>query len=295
MPTPLRMPPTPSHPSVPPPRCENCGYEIGTVLESGGPEARCPECGVLLAESAPARRTGTPWQLRISPASYWLTTWGVIAYPVAIFRLMEASGRRAFSLLFVQCLIAAIAFIAPWSGVFVADPVRQLRFARTWGRIAQIFSTVALEVLVLTALLMLGTVLIGFALGAYGKARSGPMPRGTMRSILAHASVGWLVVAGVVWSLLTAWFIATLLLSSSSWSAGSRALAEFSGWLSTRAAQRGAIMLPLIVFGSGAAIVSRLALVGLTACRAANSPETGRLFARNAPQDVASKGEAEHA
>lgn len=260
------------------PHCEKCGYEIGAILDSAGPESPCPECGQPLIESSPAARRGSPWQRRASLTSLWLTVWQTLRRPVVLFRSLAVTSRSSISLLAIQCIVASVAFISPWSGVFVGDPVRQLRFVRTLSRALQVLSTVVLEILILAAVLALITLILGVLLNGYAKSRGWLLPKGLVRSILAHASIGWTVAASVVWSLLTFWFVATLVIPNVGSSNASRALGEASGWLSTMATRFGFLSLPLLVFGGGAALVARLALIGLKECRFANAPETLPLF-----------------
>lgn len=260
------------------PRCENCGYELASVLESAGPSAACPECGSPCWQSGPALRPGTPWQQRIGLLSFWLTVWYTIARPAQLFRVMEASGKRAFSLLMLQTFIAATAFLSPWSGVFVSDPVRQLRFARSLPRIFQIVGTVIAQISLLALFLAAATFFLGWVLRSYAHARGWHVPRGTTRSIVAHASVGWAVLAGVVWSLLTAWFVATLLISSSGSPSASRMLGTASGWLASSGGRYGLLPIPVVVLGAGGALVARIALSALHSCKFANPPESAPYF-----------------
>jgi len=191
---------------------------------------------------------------------------------------MEASSRRASSLLILQTTIAAVAFLSPWSGIFVSDPVRQFRFARSFRRMFQIVGAVVAQIALLAIFLCAATMLLGWLLRSYGRLRGWNTPRGTMLSIIAHASIGWTVLAGVVWSLLTAWFIATLLISSSGSSTASRILGEASGWMSTSGGRYGLLPLPVLVLGAGGALVARIALTALHACKFANPPEAAPFF-----------------
>lgn len=276
--------PTTSLPTAPPPprdlepRCETCGYELASVLESAGPSGACPECGTPCWQSGPALRPGTPWQQRIGLTSFWLTIWYTIAKPAELFRVMEASSKRAFSLLLIQTFIAATAFLSPWSGVFVSDPVRQLRFARSFSRIFQIVGAVVAQISLLAIFLSIATLFLGWALRSYARARGWTVPRGTTLSIVAHASVGWTVLAGVVWSLLTAWFVATLIISSSGSASASRLLGQASGWLATSGGRYGLLPIPVVVLGAGGALVARIALTALHSCKFANAPESAPRF-----------------
>ncbi|MBX3379173.1 MAG: hypothetical protein KF805_03700 [Phycisphaeraceae bacterium] len=260
------------------PRCETCGYELLSVLDSSGPAASCPECGTPSWKSGPALRPGSPWQQRPGLGAFALTLWLIISRPAVLFRAMEATGRHAWSLLVLQSVIAAVAFLSPWSGVLTSDPVRQLRFARTISRMMQIVGAVFIQILVLAACLCAASLILGFLLRSYGRVRGWNPPPGTTRSIAAHAAIGWTVVAGVVWSLLTAWFVATLIVSAAANPSAARALGQASGWLATTGGRYGLLPLPVLIFGAGGILVARIALTGLQACRYANAPDTARFF-----------------
>ncbi|MBX3389978.1 MAG: hypothetical protein KF691_11050 [Phycisphaeraceae bacterium] len=267
-----------SDPRTAAPRCETCGYELASVLESSGPSAACPECGIPCWQSSPALRPGTPWQQRLRLTSFWLTCWLIASRTAALFRAMEASGRRAWSLLTLQSIIAAIAFLSPWSGVFVADPVRQMQFARSLSRVIQIVGVVIAQILVLAAVLGAASVLLSLLLRAYARARGWHVSRATALSIAAHAALGWTIVAGVVWTLLTAWFITTLIISSTGNPSAARALGDASGWVAAAGGRYGLLPLPILVLGAGGILVSRISLTALHSCRFANSPATLRFF-----------------
>lgn len=266
------------------PRCETCGYELASVLESSGPAAACPECGTPCWQSSPALRPGTPWQQKFGLTSFWLTCWLTVSRTSALFRAMEASGRRAWSLLFLQSIIAAIAFLSPWSGVFVADPVRQMQFARSFSRMAQIVGAVVVQFVVLAAILAAATLLLSVTLRAYARARGWEISRANALSIAAHAALGWTIVAGVVWSLLTAWFITTLIISSAGNPGAARALGNASGWVAAAGGRYGLLPLPIFVLGAGGILVSRICLNALRSCRFANGPATSRFFGANSPE-----------
>jgi len=71
--------------------CERCGYVVDGLPLAGA----CPECGKPIAESLPARRTGTPWQRdRTLPAAA-ATCWAMWASPRRIFDAAAIAPDRA--------------------------------------------------------------------------------------------------------------------------------------------------------------------------------------------------------
>lgn len=142
----------------------------------------------------------------------------------------------------------------------------------------QIVGAVVAQIAILALFLVAATLVLGWILRAYGRARGWHTPRGTMLSIVAHASVGWTVLAGVVWSLLTAWFVATLIISSSGSTSAARALGDASGWLATAGGRYGLLPLPAFVFGAGGALVARIGLTALHSCKFANAPQAAPFF-----------------
>src|SRR4051812_5178876 len=99
--------------------CESCGYGLEGLPVSG----KCPECGKPIAESLPSNRTGTAWQRRPGLFSWALTCKRVLVGPEREFSRVSMS-RGTPGLLIVNLLIAGTIFAAPWTGVFVGDPVR---------------------------------------------------------------------------------------------------------------------------------------------------------------------------
>lgn len=186
---------------------------------------------------------------------------------------MSPSARGSTSLMVVNSTVAAVALIAPWSGVFIADPVRQIRLADSAAGIAWALGLLAVEVALLAAMLSAGT--LAMAWGADRTARQGDAgaPEGTWKSIAAHAAIGWGLVAGVVWSILTIWFMLTVALPRSGPDGGGRALGEISSFLVEQGSRYGLGMLPTLIFGFGTLSVARLVWLGTRACRFANAPQ----------------------
>lgn len=266
-------------------RCESCGYEIESVLrEQGG---RCPECGTELDASRPSRRIGTAWQRRRSPFGYLAALWRTLGRAAVSFRGLSLSLGGGWSLLIVTTLVSATAMLAPWSGVFIADPIRRLRFARTTEHVVRIFAWLAAEIGALALLLGVLSVMVAFGLRIVGASRGWRHAPGTVVLIAAHAAVGWLLVASAIWMMLTFWFIATLLSAQSA--SASRTIGQISGWIAENGGRIGPWTLPAFVLSLSAAAVAWFTWIGLRETRFANDPATERFFDRAAATHGASK------
>lgn len=278
-------------------RCESCGYEIESVLrETAGPSpatspARCPECGTDLQHSRPSHRIGTAWQLRRSPFGYLITLWRTLGRAPEYFRRVSLSRGGGWSLFIVTCFISSTAMLAPWSGVFIADPIRRLRYARTTEHVARIFAWLAGEITALAVLLAVLSIAIAWALRAAGISRGWRHRPHTVTLVAAHAAVGWLLVASAIWMLLTFWFIATFLAARSD--SSTRWIGDISGWLATHGGRIGPWTLPGFILALGALVVTWFTAIGLRETRFANDPESEPLFARDQSPPPASKPPSE--
>lgn len=191
----------------------------------------------------------------------------------------------------VTCLVSATAMLAPWSGVFIADPIRRLRFARTTEHVVRIFTWLAAEIGALALLLGAMSLAIAFGLRFVGSTRGWRHTPRTVTLVAAHAAVGWLLVASMIWMLLTFWFIATLVAARSE--ASTRWIGDISGWIAAHGGRIGPWTLPGFILLCGAVVVAWFTWVGLRETRFANDPGAEDLFARAARSDRASKARSE--
>lgn len=271
-------------------RCERCGYEIESVLRESA-SGRCPECGSALDDSRPSRRTGSAWQRRRSPFGYLVTLWRTLGRAPEYFRTVSLSLRGDWSLLIITSLVSATAMLAPWSGVFIADPVRRLRYARSAEHVARIFGLLAAEIGALALAMGLLSIVIASGLRLVGASRGWRHAPQTVRLVAAHAAVGWLVIASMIWMLLTFWFIATLIAARSE--SSTRWIGNISGWIATHGGRIGPWTLPVFILSLGALAVAWLTWIGLRETRFANDPASEPLFARAGPEGEASKPRSE--
>ncbi len=90
--------------------CENCGYDIDSLVARLGaePGLKCPECSKAIAASLPERRTGTPWQVRPGLRSWWRTNKATLNRPRRHERTLVSLPIRAASLMLFNCVSAAL-------------------------------------------------------------------------------------------------------------------------------------------------------------------------------------------
>ena len=82
--------------------CERCGYVVEGLQASGN----CPECGLVVEESLPEARPGSPWQQGPSVRSWLLTVWRVCLQPRRTLRLIAYRGSaQSAGLYFCNALI----------------------------------------------------------------------------------------------------------------------------------------------------------------------------------------------
>src|SRR6187401_883590 len=115
--------------------CERCGY----IIQGLAPPIACSECGLPIADSLPSARTGTPWQNCPGLIAWLRTNIALLRRTVAMFRIVRIEAGSGATLLAANLLIASVIVIAPWSGILLDNPFRNL----AWGR----SGTFAVEVL----------------------------------------------------------------------------------------------------------------------------------------------------
>ncbi len=108
--------PRPAAPIARPPQCDQCGYDLTTLLMEG----RCPECGLPVSASiGPGARPGSLWQLRGIPvrgSAWWACAQMAIFRPAELGRQLQTvwpgnDHRRFFANVLPGFALVAIAVL----------------------------------------------------------------------------------------------------------------------------------------------------------------------------------------
>jgi hypothetical protein len=175
----------------PPLLCESCGYHIAS-LPSGG---SCPECGTPLASSLPAARTGSDWQNRPAPTTFFSTGWSTLRHPAALFSRLTVTYRGSISLLACNLALAAAVMAHPFVGVFYFDPARSVQGTYS-PRALLITAASALTLIACSFLFLLTLSLIELVGIRFIAARRGwRLQPAAALQIIAHSSIAWFFAA----------------------------------------------------------------------------------------------------
>ncbi|MCA9277506.1 MAG: hypothetical protein H6815_01810 [Phycisphaeraceae bacterium] len=168
--------------------CERCGYDVDSLSK----DQVCPECG----SSVDGVRTGSAWQQQPSLGSWLKTNTAVVLHPLRTFSNIIPEHARSTRLLWINSFVTALCF-----AVIPMLPGPSRSGLRTWLTHS---SSTRIEFVVSGAVLVLGTLAVaglshaeslGFRL--IGKRRKWRITPDVARSIVSHASIGWLIFAVV--------------------------------------------------------------------------------------------------
>ncbi|MDX2147056.1 MAG: hypothetical protein SFZ23_05990 [Planctomycetota bacterium] len=186
--------------------CERCGYpleDLAETLADASDETRasdrgaaCPECGLAIGESLPDRRVGSAWQLKPGPRAWVNTNLSVLRAPRRSFRQLRVEPRSWRWLLATNLLVAGGLILAPWPGVIIWEPVRQMGAIEGPGEVAIAAIVIVGELLLVALLLGLLTWIECAGVRFFARRRGWRLTRDAAWQVCAHASVGW-IVAGV--------------------------------------------------------------------------------------------------
>lgn len=180
--------------------CERCGYPLVGL----GVDGDCPECGQPIDESSPTRRTGPPWQKRMTPGNWVKTLYALVRHPKRTFRTMsfdESNLRPRMFLLSVTLFIGAYTLLLEWLRIhqmrvsfrgFSGKPDCEICVASRYAAIA------VAVVLVLTYIEIFGVMI-------FSRQRGWRVGFQNAERIACYASPGWIVAALVILKLVTLW------------------------------------------------------------------------------------------
>ncbi|MCC7407118.1 MAG: hypothetical protein IT442_03550 [Phycisphaeraceae bacterium] len=171
-------------------RCEGCGYALRGLDAAGD----CPECGLAIAESSPAKRVGLPWQREMNFKSWLKTTWLVLTRPSWAFRhlLLQADQEKDWRFLFSHVglvgVVPALGLIV--SGGWVSQHDRSVE-AVLVAFVSLVGSLLLLEALLMGGL-MIATTIEAMGVCYFSGKRGWAISHARARQICSYAGVGWL-------------------------------------------------------------------------------------------------------
>lgn len=249
-------------------RCESCGYSLEGIEDHAG---SCPECGSAITSSLPAARTGSAWQIRAGPATWWATHKGTIRHPWRRFRTMRIEPKSWKTLLWSTLPVAGFFLVAPWTGTLVGDPARAARGSGPFIQTLAYLIVIPLQAMIAALVLFALTWIEWRGIRFFAKSRGWRLTRDAAWQVCSHASVGW-----VIGALIPIFTMAVL------WAAPGgrpslldRLLARGGGLSYSTLTTNDAVLLALVLgaYGAGLLVFELLVYVGVRQCRWANLHE----------------------
>lgn len=176
--------------------CERCGY----VIEGLDPGGKCPECGTPIQESTPAiARPGSPWQLKPGAVTVVTTMWAMARRPVSTLdRVRIEDGSRGLGI--GMCAVASAALIVPIAvGLLLGEMISGGSRGIGIGALATGALLTMCAGFAALAGLMLLTYIEEAGIQMYGRVHRRRITRAVAETVCAHACVGWLTGAVLVW------------------------------------------------------------------------------------------------
>lgn len=242
--------------------CERCGY----VIEGLDTTAACPECGRAVACSLPAARPGSAWQRGPSPASWIRTAYESLRRPNQLFESIRIETRRARALLVVNLEMAAylLSLRPAWwmtEQTVMAGVDGSWHPLAAWAFQATVAAVVAFALALGLAMVLAGLTWIEWAgIQFFGRLRGRRITPPVATAICAHASVGWVIAAGLTAAgLLTGGLLVDWLMNRNLGPARPIVLLA-------------PVWLPLVGFLAGLMVFETLTYLGVLRCRFVNLP-----------------------
>lgn len=176
--------------------CERCGY----VVEGLDQRGKCPECGTPIDESVPAiARPGSPWQLKPDLATVITTMWAMARRPVSTLDRMRIED-GSWGLGIGMCAVASVALVLPVAvGLLVGEMISEGSRGIGIGALAMGAIITMCAGFAALAGLMLLTYIEQAGIQMYGRVHRRRITRAVAETVCAHACVGWLTGAVLVW------------------------------------------------------------------------------------------------
>lgn len=177
--------------------CEQCGYTLEGLEPDAHPDARCPECGTLVAWSLPARRPGTAWQQARTPTAWLETSLRALRSPRGQFDVMQVAPRERWSLLWSYLLLAGVLLSAPFAGMGLVRANFPPRGERVIQELALYVGGSLLNFALVVGGLWLLTWIEVIGIRFFAARRGWRLTESAAWQVASHAGVGW-VLSGVL-------------------------------------------------------------------------------------------------
>jgi len=173
--------------------CERCGY----VIEGLEPDGNCPECGKPIAESLPEARPGSLWQRKRCLSTWVSTAHEVLRHPRAVWdtvRSDEPCEPEDQDPLFIlnTCVGAGIGAVLSAIPHLGLAPGRGTAVEASLSLAVSVYFSAVIGWVVLLIL----TVVERLGIRLFGRMHKRRITVPISRTIIGHASYGWLI-AGV--------------------------------------------------------------------------------------------------
>lgn len=231
--------------------CENCGYDIGSLEPrlADEPGLKCPECGKPIAESLPERRVGSAWQRLRGIGGWFAAIVLTIVRPRRVWRIVEADFASSRNLMEWNLAASSLG----WALVAASGVQGPMLDVPTFPLFVLNAICAFFALNVLSLIEWLGIQL-------FARRRHWRVTGEVAWSVVAHASVGWLL--GPIAAL-----VALLIASEIRW----------NGWGAWRGGPpHGGVSYIALIFAVGAPIgllaFETLVYLGFRAMRFANHP-----------------------
>lgn len=180
---------------------------------------------------------------------------------------MRIDARSTRTLLWTYLLVAAAIIVAPWTGVLIGDPTRNLHHLDEWVRHAATTGAFLVQMLSVAAVLWMLTWVEARGVRFFGSQRGWRVTHDVAWTVCAHAAVGWILAGVLPIVLLLGWtFIRPY---AERVATGAGFVAPWGGFVSRGSLVSGGLL--FVGYGLGLFVFEGLVYLGIRRCRFANS------------------------
>jgi hypothetical protein len=207
--------------------------------------------------------------------SFLGTAWFTLRHPSTSFALVKIDARGTRGLLWLFLLAASAIIVAPWTGVLVGDPSRNVHHLSPWLQWGAMAAAFVVQMAVVAAGLWMLTWIEVRGVRLFGRQRGWRVTPDVAWTVCAHAAVGWVLAGVLPIVLLLAWtFIRPY---AEQMFAGRGFVAPWGGFISRGSLVSGGLL--FIGYGLGLFAFEGLVYLGIRRCRFANREPAARAAA----------------